>query len=85
MTTLTLYSKPGCHLCDEMKAVVRRVARQLPLSIKEVDISADPALQARYGLEIPVLLVNGTKAAKYRITEAELLQLVEGRSSVEEW
>jgi thiol-disulfide isomerase/thioredoxin len=75
---LTLYSRPGCHLCDEMKAVVQRAARAAaaPSTIEEIDISTDPALEERYGLEIPVLLVDGRKAAKYRITEEALLRLL---------
>jgi thiol-disulfide isomerase/thioredoxin len=78
---LTLYSRPGCHLCDEMKAVVQRVARAAaePITIEEIDISTDPALEERYGLEIPVLLVEGKKAAKYRVTEDELTRLLRGR------
>ena len=77
--TLTIYSRPGCHLCDEMKAVVERVARRVALRVEEIDISTDPALEAQYGLEIPVLLVDGRKAAKYRVGEAELLAIVKGR------
>ena len=71
---LTIYSRPGCHLCDEMKAVVERVARSAagPMTIEAIDISTDPALEARYGVEIPVLMVDGRKIAKYRITEAAL-------------
>ena len=79
MISLTLYSRPGCHLCDEMKAVVARVAGAIPLSLQEIDISTDPTLEARYGLEIPVLLVEGKKAAKYRVTETELTRLLKGR------
>ena len=77
---LTLYSRPGCHLCDDMKVIVERVARSAtpPLTIDEVDISTDPVLEARYGLEIPVLLVNGRKAAKYRVTEGELRRILSG-------
>ena len=78
--TLVLYSKPGCHLCDEMKAVVARVGRSRPLTLEEIDISKDEELEARYGLEIPVLFVNGKKIAKYRISEAELLRVLESRS-----
>jgi len=77
---LTIYSRPGCHLCEEMKAVVETVARSIPLSLEEVDISTDASLEARYGLEIPVLLVDGRKAAKYRIGEGELRQLLAGRA-----
>jgi glutaredoxin len=78
---LTIYSRPGCHLCDEMKAVVGRVVRTAgtAISIEEVDISTDPDLESRYGLEIPVLLVDGRKAAKYRITEEELRRLLAAR------
>jgi thiol-disulfide isomerase/thioredoxin len=75
---LTLYSRPGCHLCDEMKAVVERVigAAAVRAAVEEIDISTDPALEARYGLEIPVLLVDGKRAAKYRVTEGELTRIL---------
>jgi len=76
LTQLTLYSRPGCHLCDDMKATIDRVARTMPLTVEVVDISSDAALEAAYGLEIPVLLVNGRKAAKYRIGEDDLRRLL---------
>jgi glutaredoxin len=78
---LTLYSRPGCHLCDEMKAVVQRVAlaQAAPIAIEEIDISTDPGLVARYGVEVPVLLIDGRKAAKYRVTEGELARLLASR------
>jgi glutaredoxin len=78
--TLTLYSRPGCHLCDEMKAVINRVAQSNPLQLEEIDISAEADLEARYGLEIPVLMVEGKKAAKYRIGEADLRKLLAARA-----
>lgn len=64
---LTLYGRPDCHLCDDMKDVVRPLARELRCTLTEVDISGDPTLEARFGLEIPVLLINGRKAFKYRV------------------
>jgi thiol-disulfide isomerase/thioredoxin len=75
---LTLYSRPGCHLCDEMKIVVQRVARSAsePVTVEVVDIETDATLEARYGLEIPVLLMNGRKVAKFRVTEAELTRIL---------
>ena len=81
MIVLTLYSRPGCHLCEEMKMVVARVVRGLetPVTIDEVDISTDADLEARYGLEIPVLLIDGRKAAKYRVTEGELARMLRSR------
>jgi glutaredoxin len=69
---LTLFSRPGCHLCEEMKEIVAPVARELGYPVTEFDISRDPELETRYGAEIPVLLVNGRKAFKYRLTEREL-------------
>jgi glutaredoxin len=80
MVQLTLYSRTGCHLCDEMKAVVGRLAETIPIELQQVDISDDPELERQYGLEIPVLLVGGVKAAKYRISEEELRRIVQGRS-----
>jgi hypothetical protein len=80
LTRLTIYSRPGCHLCDEMKEVVHRVSTSVPLSIEEVDISGNAELERLYGVEIPVLMMDGRKAAKYRITEAELLRIVKLRA-----
>jgi hypothetical protein len=77
---LKMYSRPGCHLCDDMKAVIERVARTVPLTLDVVDISNDAELEQRYALEIPVLLVEGRKAAKYRVAEDELLRLMRGRN-----
>ncbi len=80
MIALTLYSRPGCHLCDEMKAIVNRVAQSIPLQLEEIDISTSQELEDRYGLEIPVLLVGGKKAAKYRLREEELRRILAGRA-----
>ena len=80
---LTIYSKPGCHLCDDMKSLVQRVAASHPtehtITLDEIDISTDPLLLDRYGLEIPVLMIDGKKVAKYRVSEAELIQMLKGR------
>ena len=83
--TLTIYSRPGCHLCDDMKAVVKQVVRDVDKSalIDEVDISTDPALEALYGLEIPVLMIDGKKAAKYRVTEVALKRILADRLMAE--
>jgi glutaredoxin len=73
---LTIYSRPGCHLCDEMKEVVRRVSVSVPLALDEIDISGDAELERLYGVDIPVLMVGGKKLAKYRIEESELLRVL---------
>ena len=78
MIAMTIYSRPGCHLCEEMKATIGRVLRRndSDARLEEIDISTDAQLEARYGAEIPVLLVNGKKAAKFRVSEWELERLV---------
>ena len=79
--TLTIYSRPGCHLCDEMKAVVAETIRgQTHIRVEEIDISTDFELASRYGLEIPVLMIDGTKIAKYRIGEMELRRAIVSRA-----
>jgi glutaredoxin len=76
---LTIYSRPGCHLCDEMEATIARVALTIPLTLEHIDISTDPELEARFGFEIPVLLVDGKKAAKFRVSDEELARILRGR------
>jgi glutaredoxin len=82
MIALTLYSRPGCHLCDEMKAVIARVVGEqaVDITLEEVDISTDAELESRHGTEIPVLLVNGRKVAKYRVAEGELARMLNDRA-----
>jgi glutaredoxin len=83
MIRVTIYSRPGCHLCDDMKAVVERAVRAggMPVTIEEVDISADAELESRYATEIPVLLVDGKKAAKYRVSEWEMRRILAARAT----
>jgi hypothetical protein len=63
-----------------MKKVVEQVARAVPLTIAVVDISTDPLLETRYGQEIPVLLVDGKMAAKFRVSVQELTRILRERS-----
>ncbi len=69
---LILYGRPECHLCDEMKAIVGPVADEFGCILEQVDISGNPELEAQFGTEIPVLVVNGRKAFKYRLTDRDL-------------
>jgi hypothetical protein len=62
-----------------MKAVIDRVAAPRRLTLHVVDISADEDLEAQYGLEIPVLVIDGRKTAKYRITEDALTRALDRR------
>ena len=69
---VTLYSKPGCHLCDDARAVVERVCADLGEAYDEVSILDDPALLDRYGEEIPVTVVDGRQISFWRIDEDRL-------------
>jgi glutaredoxin len=76
---LELYSRPGCHLCEELRELCEGLREEFPLQLTEVNIDTDPTLQARYGEEIPVLFIDGRKAVKFRSTQAELRRMFRRR------
>ena len=67
MIRLTLYSRPGCHLCEEMRREVENLLGDLPHEWDVVDVDRDPELARRYGESIPILFVNGHLFAKIRL------------------
>jgi hypothetical protein len=69
---VTLYAKPGCHLCDDARAVIERVCADLGESYEEFSILDDPSLQERYAEEIPVTLVDGRQHDFWRVDESRL-------------
>lgn len=70
---LTLLGKPDCHLCHEMRDVLRRVLGESAATILvERNVADDPVLERRYVFEIPVLLVGDREVARHRIEEDEL-------------
>jgi glutaredoxin len=71
---VTLFGKPGCHLCDEARAVVRRVCDERSVELREIDVTLDPALNREYGERIPVLAVNGEELFDYFVDEGVLVQ-----------
>jgi glutaredoxin len=72
MTRLTLYGKPGCHLCEEARAVVLDVRTRRPFDLEEVDITRDPAVEALYRERIPVVAIDGEEALELVIEATEL-------------
>ena len=72
MTALTLLTRPGCHLCDAMKATVAQVHARYPLVLHEIDISTRPELVRQYGNDIPVLLDGDRVLARHRISASQL-------------
>jgi glutaredoxin len=69
---VTLYSRPGCHLCDEARAVIDRVCAELGERYAEVSIDADPQLRERFTDEVPVTFVDGRQHDFWRVDERRL-------------
>jgi hypothetical protein len=71
-TRITLIGRPGCHLCDDARAVVEQVAGELGVGWTEQSVDDDPALRARWGDHIPVTLVDGRQHDFYRVSPDRL-------------
>jgi len=69
---ITLLAKPGCHLCDDARVVIKRVAADLGIGWQEVNILADPELQEKWWDQIPVTMVDGVQHDYWRVDEARL-------------
>ena len=76
MHQVTLFGKPGCHLCDDARAVVERVRAGHPFDLHEVDVSLDPELHRAYGERIPVLELDGEELFEFFVDEPELVRRV---------
>ena len=77
MPRATLYGKPGCHLCDDARAVVERVRADHPFELTEVDVTLDPELYRAYGERIPVLELDGEELFEFFVDEADLRRRVD--------
>jgi hypothetical protein len=73
---LELYTRSNCHLGNDLRAVCLRLAEEVAADLVEVNVDSDPALQARFGAEIPVLFVDGRKAVRFRTSERELRRIL---------
>jgi len=74
---LTLYSRPGCHLCDEMKNQIAPLVSKFHANLREVNIDDDPILRERYNEEVPVLFLGSRKVAKYSVDFEQLCAQLE--------
>lgn len=75
---VTLYAKPGCHLCDEAREIIERVCADLGETYEEISILEDPGLSERFGEEIPVTFVDGRQHDFWRVDEARLRTALAG-------
>jgi glutaredoxin len=64
---VTLYTRPGCHLCEEAKAAIAPLLREFGAALREVNIDDDAVLRERYGWDVPVIFLGAHKVAKHRV------------------
>ena len=75
---VTLYSRPGCHLCDEARVLIEAVCADLGEEYVEISIESDPDLQRRFADEIPVTFVDGRRHDYWRVDPARLRRALAG-------
>ena len=75
--TVTIYSKPDCHLCDLAKDVVERCRKKVDFALEVIDISQNPELFECYRDDIPVILLDGKEIARHFVRERKLLELLQ--------
>ena len=73
---LELYTRPGCHLGNDLRAMCERLVGEIAFELTEVNIEDDPVVQARYEREIPILFVDGRLVVRYRTSERELRRIL---------
>jgi glutaredoxin len=77
---VTLYTRPGCHLCEEAKAALAPLLREFDAVLREVNVDDDPVLKERYGWDIPVIFIGQRKAAKHRVDLGQFRRQLEEAS-----
>lgn len=65
---ITIYSRPGCHLCDEAKQIIAAAGCDEDYTLEEINIESSSDLLRRYQYDIPVITINGVEAFRHRVT-----------------
>jgi glutaredoxin len=68
---VVIYSRPGCHLCEEAKKVIEASGYREEYTLEEINIESDAELLSRYRYDIPVITINGQEAFRHRVTADE--------------
>jgi len=68
---VTIYSRPGCHLCEEAKMQIAPLLKEIGAHLTEINIDEDPELRALYDYDVPVIFLGARKAAKHRVDLAQ--------------
>jgi len=79
VASVTVYSKPDCHLCREAIVALRRLQAELDFELEERDITADEALHRAYFERIPVVALDGEELCEYFVEEAVVRERLESR------
>lgn len=74
---ITLYTRPGCHLCEEAKSAIAPLLREFDAVLREVNIDEDAILKERYGWDIPVIFIGAHKAVKHRVDLSQFRRQLE--------
>ncbi len=75
-----LYTRPGCHLCDEAKQAMRAANCSNEYTLQEINIESDPELLRRYQHDIPVITVDGVEAFRHRLTSQAFRERLRSRA-----
>jgi len=68
---VTIYSRPGCRLCEEAKAQIAPLLKEFSARLTEINIDEDPDLRARYDYDVPVIFIGARKVGKHRVDLAQ--------------
>lgn len=75
-----VYSRPGCHLCDEAKEVIAGAGCDDEFVLEEINIETDRELLTRYRYDIPVVLINGNEAFRHRVDSRKFCELLKDQT-----
>jgi glutaredoxin len=77
MTVVTLYGKPGCHLCEDARRVIDHVRAEHEFELEEIDVSRDAGLFREYGERIPVVAVDGAEKFEFYVDSEGLARALD--------
>jgi glutaredoxin len=80
----TIYSRPGCHLCEEAKSQIAPLLKAFGARLTEINIDEDPELRARYDYDVPVIFLGARKVAKHRVDVAQFRRQLRDATSTSE-
>ena len=74
---VVMYSRQGCHLCDDVWKQLQKARRQYPFTLEKTDVDADAELKAKFGEQVPVVCVDGKVRFRGQVNNVLLQRLLE--------